>query len=335
MRRAIMLLAGIIMGLGQFALVGVGFSGTALAAPSCVDAGSSGFTAVVVATNGQHITGPIDATGCDVGVYVGPDAQNVVIDSVTVSGANWHGILAQDTSGIIVQNSTVTNNAPSGESTDFTETKAIQFSGVSDGTIRNNVVMGNGGGGIAVLDDGLINTGTPNRGSRSPGNNNKVLWNDVENNTNGCGIVVAAYNPGAGVKGNTVANNTVINNPAGIVIAADVPFTTVQYNTVISNTSWGNGLADVVVHSNAPGDFVSNNNVLFNQLGSNNSEGQGIGVIVGAESPGAVLVGTAVVGNYFTNERIGIATKGINGPVQFRNTFDNVVSETGPEPSES
>ncbi len=333
MRKIAIAMVGILLSLGQFALVGVGFAGTALAA-TCSDAGSSGLTAAVVATSGHPITGVIDATGCDIGVYVGPDAQNVVIDGATISGATYHGILAQDTSGVVVQNSTVSNNASGGESTTFAETKAIQFSGVSNGTIRNNIVKNNGGGGIAVLDDGLIPTGTPNQGSLSAGNYNKVLFNDVEDNTNGCGIVVAAYNRGAGVRGNIVAKNTVINNPAGIVIAADVPFTTVRNNIVISNTSWGNGFADVIVHSNSPGDFVMNTWVLFNQLGSYDSPFPGIGVIVGAESPGAILVGTKVIGNQFTSERIGIATNGGARFVMLGNSFDNVINNVGPEPSE-
>ncbi len=334
MRRLAMTLLGVLIGLGQFALVGVGFGGAALAAPVCVDAGSSGLTAVVVPTSAQTVTGPIDATGCDVGVYIGPDAHDVTVDGATISGANYHAIIAQDTYNIVVQNSTVTNNAAGGESNLFAETKAIQFSGVSNGIIRDNIVTNNGGGGIAVLDDGVIQTGTPNRGTKSPGNSNKVIGNDVENNTNGCGIVVAAYNPGAGVSGNLVANNTVINNPAGIVIAADVPFTTVRYNAVVSNTSWGNDFADVVVHSNSLGDFVNTTNVLFNDLGSNDSAHPGIGLIVGAESPAAILIGTTIVGNQFTNESIGIATKGVNNLRMFGNSFDNVENNIGLEPSE-
>ncbi len=334
MKRAVMVLGGIMMGLGQFALVGVGLGGTALATPLCVDAGSSGLTAAVVASaSGQVITSVVDATGCDVGIYIGPNVHNVIVNNATVENATYHGILAQDTYGIIVQNSTVSNNAAGGESESFPETKAIQFSGVSDGMIRNNIVVDNGGGGIAVVDDGELGTGTPNSGNLSGGNNNKVVGNDVENNRNGCGIVVASYNPGGGVSGNVVVSNYVVGNPAGIVIAADPPGTSVANNSVMLNTVWGNlGVADIVVHSNAPNDNVNNTRVLFNKVGSFDSGDPGIGIIVGAEAPGAVLTGTSVVGNHITNEFIGIATKGVVNVWPIATTYDNVINPIGPEP---
>ena len=52
---------------------------------SCDTAGTTGLTASVVASPGQRIDGgTIDATGCDVGIYVGPGVEHVVVDGVTV-----------------------------------------------------------------------------------------------------------------------------------------------------------------------------------------------------------------------------------------------------------
>ena len=317
------------MGLGQLAVVPFMF-GASAAAASCVDAGSSGMTAAVVASTGQFITGDIDASGCDIGVYVGPNARGVLIKFAHIWGANYHGVFAQDTVTVAIESSNVSNNAPGGEA--FDETKAIQLTGTSNSVIANNVVMNNGGGGIAVTDDGDYNPGGPNPGWMSPGNDNIVSGNMVTDNSNGCGIVVSAYNSGAGVWNNEIMNNTVINNPAGIVVAADPPYTTASGNMVHDNVSNGNGLAGIIVHSNAPGDVANGNTVDSNSVSGNGFPGQMLGIIVGAEAPGSVLDGTMVTNNQIANEDIGIAQKNDTNTTLSGNTFDNVLSEMGVEP---
>ena len=344
MRRAIIALLSTLMGIGPLLIGGAAFGGTALAA-SCLDAGTSGMTAAVIASSGDTITGAIDATGCDIGVYVGPGVTWVTVDGATISGATLHGVFAQDTSHVIVQNSNVSNNVPEEI---FPETKAIQLTGTSFGLIQNNVVNNNGGGGIAVTDDGAlvlpdpndstqtvsISPGGPVPGMASPGNSNRILNNWIQDNTNGCGIVVSSYIPGEGVSFNYISGNTVINNPAGIVIAADMPDTTVHENTASFNTSYGSGFADMIVHSNAPGDVVTNTHILFNWLGSDMSSHPGIGTIIGAEAPGATLTGTTLVGNHVTNEQIGLALNGVNGLHSLGNKYTNVGVIVAPEPSE-
>ena len=49
-----------------------GFSANVQAA-NCLQAGNTGLTASIVAHPGQTITGAVDATGCDLGIYVGPE----------------------------------------------------------------------------------------------------------------------------------------------------------------------------------------------------------------------------------------------------------------------
>ncbi len=71
--------------------------------PSCVPAGDTGLTTLIVAKNHQHITGmTIDATGCDVGIFVPPDSKNVVIRDDEIFGANIHAIFVQDSTHILI-----------------------------------------------------------------------------------------------------------------------------------------------------------------------------------------------------------------------------------------
>src|SRR5690348_11078329 len=78
------------------------------ASPTCVAAGGTGLTTKMVISTGSHdhdegrgrtvsnVT--VDATGCDIGIYVAPGSSGVVLRDVTVTGANDHGILVQDAS---------------------------------------------------------------------------------------------------------------------------------------------------------------------------------------------------------------------------------------------
>ncbi|MGH9062059.1 MAG: hypothetical protein ACRDZY_21465, partial [Acidimicrobiales bacterium] len=91
-------LAGGAMGLA----LPIAGTGVAAAAPAvaCHAAGNSGLTASVVATKGQTIAGAnVNATGCDVGIFVGKGVTGVTIKGATVTGAADQGILALDTSG--------------------------------------------------------------------------------------------------------------------------------------------------------------------------------------------------------------------------------------------
>ena len=56
--------------------------------PPPLPAGSTGLTARIVATSGQTISGKVDATGCDIGIYIGPGITNVKVKDATISGAN-------------------------------------------------------------------------------------------------------------------------------------------------------------------------------------------------------------------------------------------------------
>ena len=87
-------------------------AGSALAAPSAFASGTlaNGFTAKVVAHSGQTIRGAINATGYDVGVYIGPGVHNVRVLGARITGANDHGILVQDAYNDLIKGNTVLSN---------------------------------------------------------------------------------------------------------------------------------------------------------------------------------------------------------------------------------
>src|SRR5215467_10624851 len=82
------------------------------AAPSCDEAGSTGLTTLMTAKSGQIIAGKtIDATGCDVGIFVPPNSKNVIITRNEIFGANIHAIFVQDSNHILIDHNNVHDNS--------------------------------------------------------------------------------------------------------------------------------------------------------------------------------------------------------------------------------
>ncbi len=62
----------------------------------------------MIATNGQTITGAtVNATGCDIGIYVGSAVNGVTITGTTVTGAGSEGIVAEDNTSLTITGSTI------------------------------------------------------------------------------------------------------------------------------------------------------------------------------------------------------------------------------------
>lgn len=247
------------------------FSVGSARATTCSPAGSTGLTALIIAHPHEKVTGTVDATGCDVGIYVGPGVTGVVITHATVKNANDHGILVQDTSHIVIDNSVVTNNQLSPHAA-IAEDKAIELVGTSYSVIRHSLVTENNGapgGGIGISDDGPFNPGALNPGTPMPGDHNIVAGNIVTNNLADCQIVVASYNTGEAVSHNVIKNNYIDNGVTGIVVAADLPNTVASHNFVDGNTVANEFIPGIIIHSNAPGDVVDHNQVTGNTLINN------------------------------------------------------------------
>ena len=322
-------LAALLLGI----LAPLGVAAVGAQAP-CRAAGATGLTAAKIARSGQSISGSVDASGCDVGIYVGPGTSHVVVKDAMVTGASDHGILVQNASSILIEDSTVTDvganaaTCPPGKPSAkpcINENKPIQLVGTTNSVVKGNLVTANrSDGGIGVADDGKIDPGALRPGIERASRGNLIEGNVVVDNAAGCGIVVAAYNPGAGVWDNRVVGNTVSGNVAGVVVAADSPATMAVGNVVENNTITGNFIPGVIVHSNTPGDVVRATVVEGNTIAGNGPDptadgGHGpkgaTGIVVVAEPrprgfpaglPNAILSGTQVIGNTVGSETTAV-----------------------------
>jgi Right handed beta helix region len=258
------------------------FSSAASGLPqACVKAGGTGLTTyMVIAKPNVVVNGKtIDASGCDIGIYVAPGANNVRITHTTVIGANDHGIFAQDVSHVVIKNNLIEDNGVNGgHSCNFIaspcidEDKGLQLAGSSNSVIANNIVNYNGAdGGIGVTTDGpILDPGAiqPSATKLYSAINNKITGNTIVDNAAGCGIVLSTYNPGTKdqntlITGNTIVGNSPFTQGSGpeyvgqIVVATDAPFTSIFKTYVISNSLDGSLLPGIVVHANVFGDKIA------------------------------------------------------------------------------
>lgn len=326
---------------------GIGLIGlsaeTAAAAPRCVQAGNSGFTAAVVARAGQHIRGwHVNATGCDVGIYVGHGATGVQISRVKVTGANDAGILVQDTSRVTITRSVITGNGFHSPGEDMLpQAFGISLFGVSHSAVTRNTVYNNGRGGIGVMDYGPFDPGQlvthePGPSARLvPSDHDVVSGNRLWANYNGCAIVLAPFNQGGHIADDVVTGNTITGVGAnqkgadvgGIVVQSNGPSSTARNIAVGWNHVSGSAEAGVIVHAAAPHSRTRNVWVTGNVLsGDNWSKGAGphpsqpdqlTGIVVDSllEGPdGARAVNTVVTGNRITDEFYGIWSRGADAP---------------------
>jgi parallel beta-helix repeat protein len=322
MRSKSALLAAAVTVLGGAGMIA---TGPAQAEPAgCAPAGSTGLTAAVVATAGQHVSGPIDAHGCDLGVYVGPAASGAAVTGATVTGANDHGIFVQDASGVVIAHNTVTGNGVQRHSS-IPEDKAVELSGTSGSLVVGNHVFGNDGGGIGLSDDGPLDPGAPvgNPGALRASTGNQIVGNTVSGNLNDCGIVVTAKNHGTGAVGNVVADNVLTDVPGtfppalGSIVLAGLG---IDHTQVVNNVIHGSFMPGIILHSSRP-DTQVNDSVIANNTLSADDWGQVNGpdarvaiILATASQPAGELDHTLLAGNRISaDEDYGIYQIGTTG----------------------
>ena len=329
------------------ALLGMASAGAAQAAPTSVctpNVGGSGMSAAVVARSNQRITHRNIRTRCDIGIYVGPGVSHVTIDSVRVSGANFQGILAENTSHLTIRNSTITGNgfhtidpaAPplpgNGLHSKVGQAFGISLFGVSYSTVQRNWVNNNGRGGIGVMDNGANNPGTITQHPNArlvASTHDTVIGNWMSANYNGCALVAATQNLSGHLSDLVLAGNTITGtgvshgaDVGGIVVAADLPNSSVRNVAVYGNKVSNSLEGGVIVNAEAPNSstrnvFVTNNVLTGNNLGKAEAPATA-GVIVDA-NPGAKNVLTVVAHNTITGQFYGIWSTGNYRPITFAN----------------
>jgi hypothetical protein len=299
---------------------------------SCSAAGTTGLTAAVVATTNDNIEGDsIDASNCDIGIFIDNNVTGVIIDGVTITGAGSAAILAQDTSNLSVKESFITGN---GFRATVPQAFGISLFGVSNSVVSQNTVIANGRGGIGVMDDGPFNPGTPNPGPTDPVpvTGDTVSQNHISGNFAGCGIVLAVFNNGNTLSAVDVTNNVVTGthtfgptgpDVGGMVVSANGPGTHISNVTFSGNTATDAYEAGIIVHAQAPNSNTDNVSVTFNTLTGNNwgltnGPNTTVGVIVGAGAlPAAIQptnTNTSVTNNFISNQYYGIWAQGPDAP---------------------
>ena len=278
----------------------------------------------------------LDATDQDNGITIsGPASSGTVIRGLTVENANNHGIWASDTSNLAILGNVITKNGAN--SNQAAENKPLLLDGTSYSLVAHNTVSGNlADGGISVTDLGSVDPGastsqqpSSTTATPAPGNTNWIVSNTVEANAGGCGIVVAAYNPGQGVSGNIIKGNTVSNGVAGIIVAADAPNTSATGNVITGNTVANNHIPGIIVHSNTAADVVSGTLISDNTVSGNGPDArekltQTAGVaLIGDVTP---VTDTVIANNHFSNEYYAVWGSNAVGAVLQNNLADATVT---------
>ena len=313
----------------------------ALAVPNAMAAPTrlpNGFTAAVVAHSGQRISGYIDATGYDLGIYIGPRVHGVTVSGATVTGANDEGILVQDTYGVVIKNSTVAGNAVSNDF-NLSERKAIVLAGTTGVVVTGNSIHGNGDGGIGVYDDGPNSPSAPTAIDPKrpvPAIGNVVAGNRIADNFNGCGIVVSAKDAGSLVEATLVSHNintaSVPGALGGIIVAAgSVGAGTVSDTLIFGNTVTGGYIAGVGMHT-SPGGSVIRTHIIGNVFARNGGQETAPGTPGTAVEllNGGRMDKTHVVRNWVADDAFGVFHVGDTGTHIRHLHTSNVTTPVGP-----
>ena len=340
------------------AALGLATAGAAQAQASCTaDVGGTGLSAAVVAHAHQQISRKVvDATGCDIGIYVGAGAKHVSIRSTRVTGANFQGIFAEKTKYLTISHSTVTGNAfntidpsapplpGSGVQSWVAQAFGISLFGVSHATVSDNKVFNNGRGGIGLMDNGPFDPGArmQNQNPNAPlvhSSHVKIVHNKTSANYNGCGIVAATQNVGGSMSRLSIRDNRIKGTGfgaagpdiGGIVVAADPPNSKVTNVNVNDNKVRDSFEAGLIVNAEAPGSWTNRVHLYDNEVSGNNVghlEAPNTAGVVTFAAPGAANHGTVVWDNDISNQFYGVWSRGDFPPKVFDNDIDVIAGGT-------
>jgi parallel beta-helix repeat protein len=292
MKKGLLRLVALLAVLGPFAFMLAGGWAPAARAATCTPTGfvrgSINFTAALI--NPATVTGDVDATGCNIGVYYGPGASGTV-SGANIYGANYYGV-ANNGGTVTIQNSTihdigespfngaqhgvgiyfVLGSSASGTISDNTVFR-YQKSGIvvngagTSATIRENTVTGFGAVSFIAQNGIQVGYGADASVMRNTVSGNSYTGDD--NIATGILVVGGPGNGGPYTVGTQVVGNTLINNDVGVflsnyaspVAVADVPTNIKAVNNTISNDAANNPIYQAGVSDGGNNDKIINNTI--------------------------------------------------------------------------
>jgi parallel beta-helix repeat protein len=292
MKKGLMLLAVLLSTLGPFALTPAGgWSPTARAAgctPTGFVRGGINMTAALI--NPATVTGEVDATGCNIGIYYGPGASGTV-SGANIHGANYYGV-ANNGGAVTIQNSAIHDIGESPfDGTQHGVGIYFVLGSSASGTISDNTVyryqksgiVVNGTGTSATIRDNTVTGFGPvsfiaqNGIQVGYGADASVMRNTVSGNSyigadsiaTGILVVGGPGNGGAYTVGTQVVGNTLINNDVGVFLSnytsegtvADVQTNIKAVNNTISNDGANNLIYQAGVSDGGNNDKIINNTI--------------------------------------------------------------------------
>lgn len=270
-------LAGLAAAMAALFAVSTGGAFAATCTPTGYFRDSINLTAALINPPGT-VSGEVDATGCNIGVYYNTGKGSV--SGADIHGANYFGVIVDGTTNDVtvdIKNSdihdigeTPLNGTQHGVAVYYTAFSTGTASGkVDNNTIWNyqkGGIVANGQGtdvqvdGNTVIGQGPVNWIAQNGIQIGYGASGKVMRNDVSGNsytgtsTDSGGIIVVGgpgYGPYPYTTGIQIVGNTVTNNDIGIWLtnidangnAAATPTNIKVVNNVISSDGLHNGYA--------------------------------------------------------------------------------------------
>ena len=292
----------------------------------------------------------IDASGQQNGIFVDgldhPGLSDVTISELTITNANFEGVLVVSASNVIVRDSSILDNDKS-PGLNFTGTAvgcpgqpafetdesgdcggAIHLIGTANSVISGNLITGNADG-ILISDE------------TAESHDNLIVHNNIVDNPLECGIVLAShprngeggngvtppatYSAHFGVNHNTVAENVSSRNGVQIGGAGAGMFSdgngmgTVSGNLIIANELTDNGLGGIDIHSHVgpsfhlPADNMNGNAIIGNLIAGNLADtfdtatpGR-VGININSGQGGSPIYNTVISGNVIRNEDVDVA----------------------------
>lgn len=231
------------------------------------------------------VSGPVDASGCDIGVYYGPGTSGSVTNA-DVSGADYYGVVV-NAAAVNVTNSSIHNigevpfnGTQHGVGVLYTTiNQALGTTGpAATGTLSGNTIMSYQKNGVVVSGTGAVVTVQ----------NNTVTGNGPVNYIAQNGIQMS-YGATGTISGNMVSNNeytgTNFASSGGIIIVGGAFYFGLPYSTdisvtknIVTNNDVGVWLSNADALGNPPVTKTNNkvvNNTISKTDGATNISGDG------------------------------------------------------------